>query len=77
MQNCVHARLFPCKIVCMQDCFDAILFSCRLSSCKIVSMQDCFHAGFHATYVMRVVADGVTARTDGEIVAETDTESKR
>ena len=56
----------------MQDCFHA-----GLSSCKIVSMQDCFHAGFHATYVMRVVADGVTARIDGEMVAETDTESKR
>ena len=52
-------------------------FHARLSSCKIVSMQDCFHAGFHATYVMRVVADGVTARIDGEMVAETDTESKR
>ena len=26
---------------------------------------------------MRIVADGVTARIDGEMVAETDTESKR
>ena len=75
--DCLHARLFPGKIVFMQDCFHARLFPCRLSSCKIISMQDCFHAGFHATYVMRVVADGVTARIDGEIVAETDTESKR
>ena len=61
----------------MQNCLHARLFSCGLSSCKIVSMQDCFHAGFHATDVMPVVADGVTARIDGEMVAETDTESKR
>ena len=37
--DCLHARLFPCKIVFSQDCFHA-----ELSSCKIVSMQDCFHS---------------------------------
>ena len=45
-KSCLHARMFSCRLVIMQDCFHADCLHARLFPCKIAFMQDFMqHAG--------------------------------
>ena len=69
------SELSSCEIVFMQNDVHGRLFSSR-----IVFMQDCFHARLLSCRISWDICNavyGVTARIDGGIVAEIDTEFKR